>query len=213
MNVIMPVNCGACGIELHNTTDEVKCAGKCGLNYHSICTDLRTQRDIEILVSGKTQWFCNSCRSYSFNRTVENVNDSSRLCKKIEPKISDQLRSIMDDFFELRFHVEELLNRLNKLEITVNDINTAECKNSKRVIKCLQTYDKKPSDYVDNLNLKITERQEQEGNVNIGESNVQLSRDGYMTINLECIAKSLKMHVYLLAAIIVIFVICKICGM
>jgi hypothetical protein len=209
----MPANCGACGIELHKTTDEVKCAGKCGLNYDSICTDLRTQQDIEILVSGKTQWFCNSCRSYSCKRIVENINDSSRLCKNIEPKISDQLRSIMDEYFELRIHVEELLKKLNKLEIAVNDINIVECKDSRRVIKCLQTYDKKPSDCVDNLNLKISERQESGGNFNIGESNVQLSCDEYVAINLESIAKSLKVHVYLLAAITLIFVISKICGL
>jgi hypothetical protein len=107
--------------------------------------------------------------------------------------------------------LEEILNKLNKLEIVVNDINTAECKDSRRVIKCLQTYDKKPSDCVDNL--KISERQKSEGNFNIGETNVQLSRDGYMAINLECIAKSLKVHVYLLAAITLLFVICKICGL
>lgn len=210
-HVNMPANCGACGIELHKTTDEVKCAGKCGLNYHSICTDLKTQRDIEILVSGKTQWFCNSCRSYSCDRIVENVNVSSRLCKKIEPKISDQLRSIIDDFFELRIHVEELLNKINKLEVAVNDINTADCKNSRRVIKYLQTYDKKLRDCVDNV--KIYEQQESEGNFNIGESNVRLSRDEYMATNLERISKSLKVHVFLLAAITLIFVICKICGL
>jgi hypothetical protein len=213
MNVTMPAICGACGIDLHKTTEVVKCSGKCGLNYHSICTDLRTQQDIEILVNGKTQWFCNFCRSNSCNTIVENVNNSSRLCKKIEPKTSDQVRSIMDEFFELRIHVEELLNKLNKLEIAVNDINTAECKDSRRVIKCLHIYDKKPNDYVDNLNLKISGRQESEGNFHIGESNVQLSRDGYIAISLEHIAKSLKVHVYLLAAITLIFVICKICGL
>jgi hypothetical protein len=214
MNVTMPANCGACGIELHKTKEAVKCSGKCGLNYHSICTDLRTQQDIEILVNGKTQWCCNFCRSNSCNTIVENKNDSLRLCKKIEPKVSDQVRSIMDEFFELRIHVETLLNKLNKLEIAVNDINTAEYKDSKRVNKCLQIYDKKPNnDYVDNLNLKISGRQESEGNFNIGESNVQLSRDGYMVMNLENIAKSLKVHVYLLAAITLIFVICKICGL
>jgi hypothetical protein len=213
MNVIMPANCGACGIELHKATEVVKCAGKCGLNYHSICTDLRTQQDIEMLVNGKTHWVCNFCRTYGCNKTVENVNDTSRLYSKIEPKVSDQVRSITDEFFEVRIRVEELLSSLDNLEIGVNNINKTECKDSRRVIKGLETYHKGPNNYSNNLTLKISGLPKSQGSFNVGKPNGQLSRDGHnIIILLEHIEKSLKLHMYLLAAITLIFVICKICG-
>jgi hypothetical protein len=116
----------------------------------------------------------------------------------------------MDEIINLRVQVEDSLYKLNELEIVVNDITREQCKNSRGVIKCRQTFDKKPDEYDETLNLNTSGRQEQKRTFNTGEPIVQPSRDGYMIVILESIAKSLKVHVYLLAAITLIFVICKI---
>jgi hypothetical protein len=119
----------------------------------------------------------------------------------------------MDEIIKLRVQVEDSLYKLNELGIVVNDIRREQCKNSRGVIKYRQTFDKRHDECDENLNLNTSGRQEQNGTFNIGEPIVQLSRDGYMIIILESVAKSLKVHVYLLAAITLIFVICKISGL
>jgi hypothetical protein len=212
-NVAMSSNCGACGIELHKTTERIKCAGKCERSYHPICTNIRTQQDIEIFVTGKTQWFCNFCRYNVCDRIIDNVNNSSRSSQKIEDTISDRVRIIIDEILALRIQVEEILNKLNDLEIAVYDIKAVQWKCTRKTMKCQQRNDKKYNEYADHLNLNKPGRKEREGNCNSGESTVQLSCEGYLTIIRETVAKSLKVRVYLLAAITLIFVACTISGL
>jgi response regulator RpfG family c-di-GMP phosphodiesterase len=194
----MPGNCGACGITFQKKTEVVKCTGKCGMQYHSVCTDWRTQ-DITMLIQKRIEWFCNFCRSYTSNRKVKNVKVSSMTSRKCQPNISDQIRSLMGEFSELRVCAEELLKKTDELETAFNKINGAKENETDRVVKRVRNYNNETNEHVKNLTLGLSRKT----------NGLRICNE--VTLNtVENLAKALKIHVYFLAFLVLVFVISEI---
>lgn len=206
----MPGNCGACGIPFQKTTEVVKCTGKCGLHYHSVCTDLRTQQDITMLIENRIEWICNFCRSYTSRRKVKNIEDSSLIKRKSQPNISDQIRSLMGEFVELRICAELLLKKTDELETAFNNINQAKHNESYRVAKRVISYNKGTNDHVKNLTLNLSGLHESKGCFKMGKTNGLRICNEVTLHTVEHLAKSLKIHVYLLAVLVFVFFISEI---
>jgi hypothetical protein len=206
----MPSYCGACGLTFNKSTEVVKCTGKCGLHYHSVCTNLRTQQDITMLIQNKIEWVCNFCRSYTGNKNVKNINGLSLLNRKSQPNISDQVRSLLGEFGELQTCVDELLKNIDKLGVAINNMNKTKHNETNRVTKRLRSHDKETNNYVKNLTLDVSGIQESEGGFHKGNTNVPQFCSKDTSAIIEDIAETLKIHVYLLAVLILVFVISKI---
>lgn len=206
----MPGNCGACGIPFHKTTEVVKCTGKCGLHYHSVCTDLRTQQDITMLIQNRMEWICNFCRSYTRSRKEKNIKVSSSINRKSQPNISDQIRSLMGEFAELRICAEELLNKADELERAFNNINEAKYNETNRVAKRVRRYNKEINDHVKNLTLDLSGLQESKRCFKMGKTNGLRICNEITLHTVEHLAKSLKIHVYILAVLVFVLFISEI---
>lgn len=206
----MPGICGACGIAFHNITDVVKCAGNCGLQYHSTCTNLRSQQDLTLLVKKNTQWMCNFCKTQDSNRAVENVNDSSQFNENLHQNIVDHERCVMDEFADLRSRANLLLKKVDKIEVAIGNIK-AEYTDAVKMTERLRDYNKEVDDCAKNLTSKTFGLQGSERSY-IVESSAPLSSDKNILNILESIGKSLKIQVYLLAALTLFFVTCKFYG-
>ena len=206
----MPGNCGACGIPFQKTTEVVKCTGKCGLHYHSVCTDLRTQQDITMLIQNRIEWICNFCRSYTSSRKVENIKVSSLINRKSQPNISDQIRNLMGEFAELRVYAEELLKKTDELERAFNNINEAKHNETNRVAKLVRRYNKETNDRIKNLTSDLSGLQESKGCIKMGQTNDLRICNEFTLHTVQHLAKSLKMHVYLLVVLVFVFVVSEI---
>lgn len=206
----MPGNCGACGIPFHKTTEVVKCTGKCGLHYHSVCTNLRTQQDITMLIQNRIEWICNFCRSHTSSRKVENVKVSSLINGKSQPNVSDQIRGLIGEFAVLRIYVEELLKKTDELERVFININEAKHNETnrvaKRVIKCY----KETNDDVKNLTMDLPALQESKGCFKMGKTNGLGICNAVALHSVQQLVRSLKIHVYLLAVLVFVYVISEI---
>lgn len=200
----MPADCAACGISFHKTTDIVKCAGKCGLHYHSVCTNLRTQEELTMLSKKKTQWVCNYCRFQFSDTRVQNVNDSSQANKDIEPNISDLARSMMDEFADLRIRIKLISKKLNKLETDINNIKT-EHTDAKRVTESLRRRNKDSNNYINNSMSYMSGRQESDQSY-VVKSTVTLSPDENTSKVMKIVAESMERFLYLLAVLTLFFV-------
>lgn len=206
----MPGNCGACGIPFQKTTEVVKCTGKCGLHYHSVCTDLRTQQDITMLIQNRIEWICNFCRSYTSSRKVKNIKDSSLINRKSQPNISEQIRSLMGEFAELRICAEELLKKTDDLETAFNSMNDAKHNETYTAAKRIRRYNKETNDHVKNVTLDLSALKESKGCFKMGKTNGLRICNEVTLHTVEHLAKSLKIHVYLLAVLGFVFFISEI---
>jgi len=206
----MPGNCGACGIPFQKTTEVVKCTGKCGLHYHSVCTDLRTQQDIMMLIQNRIEWICNFCRSYTSSRKVKNIKVSSIINRKSQPNISDQIRSLMAEFAELRICAEELLKKADELETAFSNIKEAKHNEAYRVAKRGRSCNKENNDHVKHLTLDLSGLQESKRCFKMGKTNGLRICNEVTLHTVEHLAKSLKIHVYLLAVLVFVFFISEI---
>lgn len=207
----MPGNCGACGIPFQKTTEVVKCTGKCGLHYHSVCTDLRTQQVIAMLNENRIDWICNFCRAYTGSRKVKDMKVSSQINRKSQPNISDQIRSLMSEFAELRICAEEVLKKTEELEAAFNYINEAKHSETYRAAKRVRRYNKETNDHVKNLTLDLSRLQESKGYFKMGKTNGLRICNEVTLYTVQHLAKSLKIHVYLLAVLLFVFFISEIC--
>jgi hypothetical protein len=116
----------------------------------------------------------------------------------------------MDEFSELRICLEELLKKIEELQTAFNNISKAKQNETKKVAEGVRKYDKETNDDVKKLTLDESGLQESKGGFNMGKTNESRFCNGVTLYIMEHIAKSLKIHVYLLAVLILVFVISKI---
>jgi hypothetical protein len=130
--------------------------------------------------------------------------------RKSQPNLSDQIRSLMGEIAELRVCAEELLKKTDELETAFNNINETKQNETNRDAKRVRRYKMETNDYVKNLTLDLSGLQESKGGFNMGKTN-WLRICNEVTFNtVENLAKSLKIQVYLLAVLVLVYVISEI---
>jgi proteasome assembly chaperone (PAC2) family protein len=130
--------------------------------------------------------------------------------RKSQPNISDQIKSLMDEFAELRICAEELLKKADELETIFNNINEVKQNETNRDAKRVRSYNKETNDHVKNLTLDLPGLQESKGCFKMGKTNGLGICNEVALHTVEHLAKSLKIHVYLLAALVFVFFISEI---
>jgi len=163
-----------------------------------------------MLIQNRIEWICNFCRSYASSRKVENIKVSSLINRKSQPNVSDQIRGLMCEFSELRIYAGELLKKADELERVFNNINEAKHNETNRVAKRVIRYNNETNDHVKNLTLDLPELQESKGCFKMGKINGLGICNEVALHTVEQLVKSLKIHVYLLAALVFVFVISEI---
>jgi hypothetical protein len=131
---------------------------------------------------------------------VENVNDSSQFNENLHQNIVDHERSVMDEFADLRNRANLLLKKVDKIEVAIGNIK-AEFIDAVKVTESLRNYNKEVDDCAKNLTSKTFGLQESERSYTVKSSDESISNI------LENIGKSLKVQVYLLAALTLFFVV------
>jgi hypothetical protein len=116
----------------------------------------------------------------------------------------------MDEFADLRSRANLLLKKVDKIEVAIGNIK-AEYTDAVKMTERLRDYNKEVDDCAKNLTSKTFGLQGSERSY-IVESSAPLSSDKNILNILESIGKSLKIQVYLLAALTLFFVTCKFYG-
>jgi response regulator RpfG family c-di-GMP phosphodiesterase len=163
-----------------------------------------------MLIQNRMEWICNFCRSYTRSRKEKNIKVSSSINRKSQPNISDQIRSLMGEFAELRICAEELLNKADELERAFNNINEAKYNETNRVAKRVRRYNKEINDHVKNLTLDLSGLQESKRCFKMGKTNGLRICNEITLHTVEHLAKSLKIHVYILAVLVFVLFISEI---
>jgi hypothetical protein len=102
----------------------------------------------------------------------------------------------MGEFSELRVCAEELLKKTDKLETAFSKINEAKENETDRVVKRVRNYNNETNDHVKNLTLDLSRKT----------NGLRICNE--VTLNtVENLAKALKIHVYFLAFLVLVFVI------
>jgi hypothetical protein len=116
----------------------------------------------------------------------------------------------MGEFVELRIYAELLLKKTDELEAAFNNINEAKHNEIYRVDKGVRSYNTETNAHAHNLTLDLTGLQESKGCFKMGKTNgLQICNE--VTLHtVEHLAKSLKIHVYLLAVLVLLFFISEI---
>jgi len=113
----------------------------------------------------------------------------------------------MGEFAELRIYAEELLKKTDELERVFNNINKAKRSDTnsvaKRVIRC----NKETNDHIKHFTLDLPGLQESKGCYKTGKTNGLGICNEVAVHTVEQLVKSLKIHVYLLAVLVFVFVI------
>jgi hypothetical protein len=138
------------------------------------------------------------------------MEDSSMTNRKSQPNISDQIRSLISEFVELRICAELLLKKTDELERAFNNTNEAKHNETYRVAKCVRSYNTETNAHVNNLTLDLSGLQESKGCLKMGKTNGLRICNEVTLRTVEHLAKSLKIHVYLLAVLVLVFFISEI---
>jgi hypothetical protein len=105
----------------------------------------------------------------------------------------------MGEFSELRICAEELLKKADELETAFNNINKAKQNETDRVVKRVKKYNNETNNHAKNLTLDLSRKT----------NGLRICNE--VTLNIvENLAKALKIHVYFLAFLVLVFVISEI---
>jgi pyruvate formate-lyase activating enzyme-like uncharacterized protein len=116
----------------------------------------------------------------------------------------------MGEFAELRICVEELLKRIDELERAFNNINEANQNETNGVAKRVRRYNKETNDHVKNLTMELSGLQESKRCFKMGKTNGLRICNEVTLHTVQHFAKSLKIHVYLLTVLVLVFFISEI---